>query len=130
MAYQSHHCSATMLYSTCICLFLHPFLMIYVLLPFMLYAPCPFYAPKSISIAAPMSSLFFVFILSVHFLRPPCIVPLHALQCAMVLFIGLFTTTPLFLCFARSSINTLSLLCMFSSCQVLFLIIMVIPQLF
>jgi hypothetical protein len=41
----------------------------------------------------------------VHLLRPPCTVPLHALHRAMVLLIGLFTATPLFLCFARSSLK-------------------------
>jgi hypothetical protein len=60
-----------------------------------------------------ISSLFCVFILSVHLLRSPCIVLLHALHRATVLLIGLFTVTPLFLCFARSSLkrkNDISLL--------------------
>jgi hypothetical protein len=38
MAYQSHHCSATLLCSTCISVFLHPSLLLYVLLAF--YALC------------------------------------------------------------------------------------------
>jgi hypothetical protein len=32
----------------------------------------------------------------VHLLHPPCTVPLHALQCATVLFIRLFTATSIF----------------------------------
>jgi hypothetical protein len=44
MAYQSHHCSATLICSACISVFLHASLALFVLLPFMLYAPCPFYA--------------------------------------------------------------------------------------
>jgi hypothetical protein len=109
----------------------------------MLSVPCPFHAPflfsvfhllhtasfymlESLSIVAPISSLFCVFILSVHLLHPPCTMPLYALQCAMVLFLGLFIATPLFLCFARSSINTLSLFCMFTSCRVSFWV----PQFF
>jgi hypothetical protein len=48
-----------------------------------------------------------------HLLHPPCIVPLHALHCATVLLIGLFTVTPLLLCFTCSSLkrkNCISLL--------------------
>jgi hypothetical protein len=147
MAYRSYHCSATLLCSTCINVFLHTPLTLYVLLPFMLCAPCPFNAPflfcafrmlhsasfyvhKSLSIATTISSLFCVFILSVHLLHPPCIVPLHALQHATILLIELFTTTSIFLCFTRSRINTLSMFFMFYSCRALYLIIMAIPQLF
>jgi hypothetical protein len=87
--------------------------MLYVLLPFILYAPCPFNAPflfcafwllhsasfyahKSLSTTTPISSLFCVFILFVHLLCPPCIAPLHGLQRATVLFIRLFTTISIF----------------------------------
>ena len=92
------------------------------LLRFMLSIPCPFYTPflfcafqllhsasfytpESLSIAATISSLFHIFILSVHLLCPPCTMPLHALHHATVLLIGLFTATPLLLCFARSSLK-------------------------
>jgi hypothetical protein len=44
MAYRSHHCSATLRYSVCISVFYTP-LVLSVLLPFMLSAPCPFNAP-------------------------------------------------------------------------------------
>jgi hypothetical protein len=65
-----------------------------------------------------ISSLFCVFILSVHLLHPPCTVPLHSLHCAMVLLIGLFTATPLFLCFTRSSLKkkTASRFCLYLIC--------------
>jgi hypothetical protein len=128
MDYRSYHYSATLLYSTCISVFLHTPLTLYVLLPFMLYAPCPFNAPflfcafwrlhsasfhvhKSLSTTTPISSLFCVFILSMHLLRPPCTVPLHALQRATILFIGLFTATSIFslLCFLKNQ-HTLSVL--------------------
>jgi hypothetical protein len=45
MAYQSHHCSATLPCSVCLTVFLHTCLALSVLLPFMLCAPCPFNAP-------------------------------------------------------------------------------------
>jgi hypothetical protein len=146
MAYQSHHCSTTMLCSTYIGLFLHPFLTFYVLLPFMLYMPCPFYAPfllcafqllhsasfytlESLSTVAPISSLFCILIVYVHLVHAICAILLHALHNAIVLCIVIFTATPHCQGFTPSSINTLSLFCMFSSCRVLFLIIMAIPQL-
>jgi hypothetical protein len=146
MAYQSHHCSATMLCSTYIGLFLHPFLMLYVLLPFMLCMPCPFYAPflfcafqllhsasfytpESLSTAAPISSLFCILIVSVYVVHAICAILLHALHSAIVLPIGMFTATPHCHGFTPSSIDILSLFCMFSSCRFLFLIVMEIPQL-
>jgi hypothetical protein len=102
MAYQSHHCSTTMLCSTCIGLFLHPFLTLYVLLPFMLYVPCPFYAPflfcafqllhfasfytpKSLSTATPISSLFCILIVSVHFVHVVSAMLMHALPMSSAL---------------------------------------------
>jgi hypothetical protein len=45
MAYRTYHCSATLLCSTCISVFLHSSLALSVLLPFMLCAPCSFNAP-------------------------------------------------------------------------------------
>jgi hypothetical protein len=98
MAYQSHHCSATLLCSACISAFLHASLALFVLLSdmhfcsllllrFMLYFFFPFYAPRlfcvlqllhttcfysheSHSTAPPISSLFYIFIFSVHQLHP------------------------------------------------------------
>jgi hypothetical protein len=135
MAYQSHHCSTTLPCSVCLIVFLHTCLSLSILLPFMLCAPCPFnapflfcvfqllhtasfYMPESLSTLASISYLFCVFILSVHLLRPPCTVPLHALHHATVLLIGLFTASPLFLYFARSSLKkkTASRFCLFLIC--------------
>jgi hypothetical protein len=113
MAYRSYHYSATLLCSTCISVFLHTPHTLYVFLPFILCVPCPFNAPflfcafwllhsasfnthKSLSTTTPISSLFCIFILFVHLIHPPCIVPLHALQRAIVLFIELFTPTSIF----------------------------------
>jgi hypothetical protein len=129
MVYQSHHCSAlpASLSSCTLCLALS------ILFPFILSVPFPFHAPflfsifqllhttsfympKSLSTTTPISSLFGVFILSMHLLHPPCTMPMHSLQHAMVLFLDFFTATPLFLCFARLSINTLSMFCMFTLC--------------
>jgi hypothetical protein len=69
--------------------------------PFLLCAFCllhsaSFYAHKSLSTVTPISSLFCVFILSVHLLCPPCTVPLHGLQRAIVMFFGLFIATSFF----------------------------------
>jgi hypothetical protein len=129
--------SSLFCYTALLCLhhvFLHTCLALSVLLPFMLCVPCPFhapflfcvfqllhtasfYTPKSLS-TAPISSLFWVFILSVHLLHPPCTVPLHALHRAIVLPIRLFTATPFF-----------STLLAQASCQVLCLIIITTLQL-
>jgi hypothetical protein len=95
MAYRSHHCSATLLYSTCISVFLHTLLTLYVLLPFMLCVPYPFYATflfcafqllhsasfythQSLS-AATQSLLSAVFLYPVHLLHPPFTMLLHSL---------------------------------------------------
>jgi hypothetical protein len=111
MAYWSHHCSATLLCSTCISVFLHTFLMLYVLLPFMLCAPCPFYAPflfcafqllhsasfytlESLSTSTLISSLFYIHIVFVHLVHAICTILLHALHRAIVLHIEIFTNTP------------------------------------
>jgi hypothetical protein len=147
MAYRSHHRFAILLCSTCISVFLHPFLTLYVLLPFMLCAPCPFYArflfcafqllhsasfytPESLSTTTLISCLFCILIVFVHLVHTICAMLLHALLPAIILHIGIFIATPHCHRFTPSSINTLSLFCMFSSCRVLFLIIMEIPQLF
>jgi hypothetical protein len=134
MTYQSHHCSATLPCFVYLTVLLYTCLALSVLLPFMLYVPCPFnapflfcvfqllhtasfYTPESLSTTASISSLFFIFILCVHLLHPSCTVPLHALHHAMVFLIGLFTATPLFLCFAHSSLKkkNASHLCLFLS---------------
>jgi hypothetical protein len=146
MAYWSHHCFATLLCSTCISVFLHTFLTLYVLFPFMLCAPCPFYAPllfcsfqllhsasfyphKSLSIVAPISSLFYILIVYVHLVHALCAILLNALHLAIFLHIEIFTTTPHCHRFTTSRINTLSLFCMLSSCRVLFQIIIASLQL-
>jgi hypothetical protein len=45
MAYQYHHCSATLPCSICLTVFLHTCLALSVLLSFMICVPCPFNAP-------------------------------------------------------------------------------------
>jgi hypothetical protein len=97
MAYRSHQCSATLLYSTCISVFLHSSLALSVLLPFMLCAPCPFnapflfsvfqllhtasfYMPKSLSTTTTISSLFCLLIVSVHLVHAICTILFHALH--------------------------------------------------
>jgi hypothetical protein len=112
----------------------------------MLSAPCPFnapflfsvfqllhtasfYTPESLSTTTPslLCSAFYT-------ICAPSASSMHNAFCMLFnvpfLFIGLFTATPHFSLLHSSSINTLSLFCMFSSCRVLFLIIMEIPQLF
>jgi hypothetical protein len=96
MAYQSHHYSATLPCSVCLTIFLHTCLALSVLLPFMLYAPCPFnapflfcvfqllhtasfYMPESLSTATLISSLFCILIVSVHLVHAICAILLHAL---------------------------------------------------
>jgi hypothetical protein len=147
MAYQSHHCFATLPCSIYLTIFLHTCLALSILLPFMLYAPCPFnapflfcvfqllhttsfYTPESLSTTTLISSLFCILIVSVHLAHTICTMLLHALHPAIVLHIGIFTATPHYHHFTPSSINTVSMFCMFSSCRVLFLIIMEIPHLF
>ena len=44
MAYHTHHCSAAFCYSVFLTAFLHTWLVLFVLLPFILSAPCPFNA--------------------------------------------------------------------------------------
>jgi hypothetical protein len=102
MAYWSHHCSATLLCSTCISVFLHTLLTLYVLLPFMLCVSCPFFAPilfcafqllhstsfythESLSIVVTISSLFYLLILCVHLLHPLLTMLMHALPMSSAL---------------------------------------------
>jgi hypothetical protein len=111
MAYRSYHCSATLLCSTCISVFLHTLLTLYVRLPFMICVPCPYNAPflfcafqllhfasfymhESLS-TAPISSLFFIFILSVHLQHPLFAMLLHALLTCRVLCLIIITTLQL-----------------------------------
>jgi hypothetical protein len=146
MAYQSHHCSVTLPFSVYLAIFLHTCLALSVLLPFMLCVPCPFnapflfylfqllhtasfYTPESLSTTTLISSLFCILIVFVLLVHAICAILVHALPRAIVLHIGIFTATPHCHCFTHSSINTLPLFFMFSSCRVLFLIIMEIPQL-
>jgi hypothetical protein len=127
------------------CLHAH-ILALYVLLPIMLYAPCPFNAPflfcafqllhsasfytlESLSTTATISSLFSILIVYVLLVHAICTMPLHSLHSVIVLHIEIFTATSHCHHFTPSNINTLPLFCMFSSCRVLFLIIMAIPQL-
>jgi hypothetical protein len=132
MAYQSHHCSATLPYSVCLTVFLHTCLVLSILMPFMLCAPCSFnapflfcvfqllhiasfYMPESLSTTTLISSLFCILLVSVHLVHAICAMLLHALHRGMVLLIRLFTTTPLFLCFTHSSLKkkTASRFCLF-----------------
>jgi hypothetical protein len=126
MAYQSHHCSATLLFSpvsVSLCLHLlalsdllffstsapQPSFTVSVmhlcsllLLRFMLCAPCPiyapflfcafqllhsasFYTPVILSTTTPISSLFYIFMLSVHLLHPLFTMLLHALPMSSAL---------------------------------------------
>jgi hypothetical protein len=94
MAYQSHHCSATLRCSVCISVFC-TLLALSVLLPFMLSAPCPFnapfpfcaflllrsasfFTPQSPSTTTTISSLFFILIVSVLLVHAICTKLLHA----------------------------------------------------
>jgi hypothetical protein len=96
MAYQSHHCSATLPCSICISVFIHTFLTLSVFLPFMLYTPCPFHAPflfcvfqllhtasfympQSLSTVTTLSSLFCILIVFVHLVHSIYTMLLHAL---------------------------------------------------
>jgi hypothetical protein len=107
MAYQTHHCSAAFRYSVCLIAFLHTSLALSVLLLFMLCAPCPFTAqflfcsiqllhsppsshmnhlhqqqsqqtPTSNNNNTLFSSLYCVFIASVHLVHAMFAMPLHA----------------------------------------------------
>jgi hypothetical protein len=144
MAYQSHHCSATLPCSVCLTVFLHTCLALSILLPFILCVPCSFnapflfcvfqvlhtasfYMPESLSTKTLISSLFCILIVSVLLLHAIYAILLHALPRAIVLHIGIFIATPHCYRFTPSSINTLPLFFMFSLCRVLFLIIMAIP---
>ena len=147
MDYQSHHYFVTLPYSIWLIVFLHTCLVLSILLPFMICAPClfnapflfyvfqllhttSFYTPKSLSTATLISSLFFILIVYVLLVHAICALPLHALHHAIVLHTDIFIATPHCHCLTHFNINTLPLFCMFSSCRVLFLIIMEIPQLF
>jgi hypothetical protein len=102
MAYQSHHYSTTLPCSVCLTVFLHTCLELSVLLPFILYVPCPFntpflfyvfqllhtasfYMPKSLSTAALISSLLCILILPMHLLHPLFTMILHALPMSSAL---------------------------------------------
>jgi hypothetical protein len=105
MAYQTHHCSAAFRCSVCLIAFLHTSLALSVLPLFMLCAPCPFTAqflfcalqllhspPSShmnhlhqqqshnlqLQTTTPFSSLYCVFIASVHLVHAMFAIPLHA----------------------------------------------------
>jgi hypothetical protein len=105
MAYQTHHCSAAFRCSVCLIAFLHTSLALSVLPLFMLCAPCPFTAqflfcaiqllhspPSShmnhlhqqqpqqtpIATTTPISSLYRVYIASVHLVHAIFTIPLHA----------------------------------------------------
>jgi hypothetical protein len=102
MAYQSHHCSATLRCSVCISVFC-TLLALSVLFPFMLSAPCPFNAPfpfcaflllRSASFftpqshptaTTPISSLFCILIVSVLLVHAVCTKLLHALPISSAL---------------------------------------------
>jgi hypothetical protein len=73
-----------------------------------------FYTHASLTTATLMSSMFFVFILYVHLLLPPCAMPLHSLHSVTVLLIDLFTTTPPFRPLVPSSISLFSSFCITS----------------
>jgi hypothetical protein len=112
MAYQTHHCSAAFRYSVCLIAFLHTSLALSVLLPFMLCAPysihctvpllcysaaalSSFFTHESPSPTTtttnsnsnnnPISSLYRVFIASVHLVHAMFAMPLHADSCAVIL---------------------------------------------
>ena len=105
MAYQTHQCSAAFHYSVCLFAFLHTSLALSVLLPFKLCWPYPFttqilfcsiqllHSPSSSHmnhlhqlqsqqtptvIAKKISSLYCVFIASVHLVHAMFAMPLHA----------------------------------------------------
>jgi hypothetical protein len=106
MAYQTHHCSAAFRCSVCLIAFLHTSLALSVLPLFMLCAPCPFTAqflfcalqllhsppsshmnhlhqqqpqqPPTTTTTTPFSSLYCVFIASVHLVHAMFAMPLHA----------------------------------------------------
>jgi hypothetical protein len=66
-----------------------------------------FYMHASLTTEALISSMFYVFILYMHLLLPPCAMPLNALHSVMVLLIRLFTATPPFCLLVPSSISLL-----------------------
>jgi len=99
MAYHTHHCSTAFRCSVYLIAFRHTSLALSVLPLFMLYAPCPFTAQflfcaiqllhspppspttttaNSNSNSNPISSLYHVFIASVHLVHAMFIMPLHA----------------------------------------------------
>jgi hypothetical protein len=113
MAYQTHHCSAAFRCSVCLIAFLHTSLALSVLPLFMLCAPCPFTAqflfcalqllhsppsshmnhlhqqhsqqPPTATATTTFSSLYCVFIASVHLVHAMFAMPLHADSCAVML---------------------------------------------
>jgi hypothetical protein len=106
MAYQTHHCSAAFHYSVFLIAFPHTSLALSVLLFCMLYVPCPFTAqflfcslqllhsppsshmnhlhqqhsqqPPTAIATTPFSSLYCVFIASMHLVHAMFTMPLHA----------------------------------------------------
>jgi cobalamin synthase len=105
MAYQTHHCSAVFRCSVCLIVFLQTSLALSVLPLFMLCAPCPFTVqflfcalqllhsppsshmnhlhqqsqqPPTATTTTPFSSLYCVFIASVHLVHAMFAMPLHA----------------------------------------------------
>jgi hypothetical protein len=145
MAYWSNHCSATLRCSVCISVFC-TLLVLSVLFPFMLSAPCPFNAPFpfctflllcSASFFTPQShlnnnNLDLFFVLHSYSLCAPCACNMHqAPACSpppTVLHIGVFTRTSL--ChISPSPTSTFYPFCFSSSCRVLYLIIIATLQL-
>jgi hypothetical protein len=147
MSYQSHHCSATLLCSTCIsvsllasaalsvllsdmhlCSLLLLCFMLCVFFPF--YAPCLFcalhllhttcfYPHESHSTTTPISSLFYIFILSVHLLHTSC----HASSLRHSSPYRSFTSSHPLDCMATQLHTFTSLFCMYFSHRVIYLII-------
>jgi hypothetical protein len=114
MAYRSRHCSATLRYFVCISVFC-TLLALFVLFPFVLSAPCPFNAPflfytflllHSTSFFTPqshptttsISSLFNIFIVSVHLVHEICFFLFHPLHIGVFSPLHSSTTIPSLVC--------------------------------
>ena len=147
MAYRSYHCSATLLCSTCISVFLHTPLTLYVVfllcsvhhIPSMHHSSSvhfDYYTLPPSTRINPSQQQNPSLLYSAYLYYLCTFFVLHA-QCLCMLFnvprfcsLGCSLPLQFFLYFAHSSINTLSLFYMFYSCRVLYLIIMEIPYLF
>jgi hypothetical protein len=111
MAYQSHHCPATLRCSIYISVFC-TLLALSVLLPFMLYVPCPFNALfpfyaflllRSVSFFTPqshptsttqISSLFYILLVSLLLVHAICTSLLHALPLPFFSTLGCLLALP------------------------------------